>query len=141
MLKRISTLLALPVLTACSTPMPVYAPDPSRPSTTIKAVGQSYPMVCIGTQMYDTKPELRDGIMTLTVTAGERITIRSLVQYTSGGVRSTCVPRISVVPRAGVTLLLNSGMDGNQCFIEVVRENNAASTGVSVEPSLGPPQC
>lgn len=132
-------LLALP-LAACSV-LPTYTPAGDKPSITVKVLGMGKPQVCVGNQLHSVNVTHVDGYPTFKVAAGERITLRTFMHYQGYNVSSHCHPAISVVPKAGSTLLLNSGLDGNACFIEAVREDNSVETGVSLETSLGAPQC
>jgi len=139
-LMRGATALSLLFLSACST-LPTYRAPSGQPLATVKVMGLGESRVCVDGKWHAPDLSDLDGVRAFNVAANQRITMGTFMSYQGYNVISTCRPAISVIPRASTTLILNSGLDGNRCFIEAVRENNDVDTGVSLETSLGAPQC
>lgn len=130
------------LLSACGTPVAVYVPAADTPTTRVTLMGGGIPFMCLSGEHYrfDAQPG-PEGTSFLQVPVGQRLTLRSVMSYHGYNVVSTCRPALSLIPKQGQPLIVNSGLEKSGCFIEAVREDNSRETGVAIEPSLGRPQC
>lgn len=129
------------VLAALGGCVSTYEPAPNEEMATIRSIGFGRPQICKDGQMFWAPPakDVADGV---SVPAGRRVTVGTHISDAGYQVVHFCRPFMSFQPEAGKTYLMNSGLSGNgRCFIELVREDVAADTGVSVERSLGAPYC
>lgn len=104
-------------------------------------MGFGTPSICRGEKHYGLETTTEDDFIVATVPAGERITIRSYLQFGGYRVISHCDVGVSVIPEPGTTLIANSGLRDNRCFIEVLSESSATDVGVASNYSVRAPEC
>lgn len=128
--------LSMSVGCAISPPYP-FAKDEKTAS--MKFLNMSGAKMCRGGEFYQLAPP--EGKSEALVPVGARISVGTYMSYSGYNVTYTCYPFLSFEPKEGVTYILHNGLRGDKCFVELVREDKKAETGVSFEPSIGPRDC
>ena len=119
----------------------VYTPAANEATTTVRNVGFGELRMCRFGKVYQL-PQAKDDPKAVIVPAGQRITLNAQLRSEGYQVSYHCVPAVSFVPEERQLYVANSALSGDgRCGIEVVRDDPASLTGVSIEPSVGPPQC
>lgn len=136
--KKIAAALLAPfALAACNT-IPQYTPAPNEKQTTVRLLGWGKPYMCRKGEMFSLPLVEDKGNYKTQVPTGERIGIMNYISVQGYQVVSHCTARASVVPRDGVTLIVNSILpEAGKCGLDVVREDESKETGVAPEPSFG----
>jgi hypothetical protein len=119
----------------------VYTPAAGEATSTVRNVGFGELRMCRFGKIYQL-PQAKGDPKAVIVPAGQRITLSAHLRSDGYQVSYHCVPAVSFAPEDGLLYVANSALSGDgRCGIEVVRDDKASLTGVSIEPSVGPPQC
>ena len=136
-----AAVLAPLALAACSS-LPPYQPAAGETVTTLTKLGFGNVQICRDGKMQDLAFVKKDGMYSANIPVGKRIGLIESIKIDAYQVVSTCMVRLSVVPRAGVGLFFNGGLSSSgKCFAEIVREDKERETGVALEPSVSGPSC
>ena len=118
-----------------------YAPALGEPTAQVRVVGWGRTQICRAGEL-NWVPTTEGSKDMVTVPAGRRLTIGSHLSDAGYQVIHYCRPFMSFVPDAGKTYVLNSALEGQgRCVVELVREEPSRDNGLSVETSVGPPDC
>lgn len=124
-------------LSACT---PIYKFQTSEPKAKILAMGFGDVTFCKDGSIY-TPPALALNRKIKFIPAEERITVIKNLSFSGYNVTHYCNPRLSFIPKSGETYIINADLNGNQCFIEVVKSNGEKETGVDIETTVDKPNC
>ncbi len=130
-------LIAILILGGCATAPYAFKPDEKTASIKLMNMGQA--KFCRGGNFYG-MPAV-EGTNSALVPVSERISVGTYMQFQGYNVIHHCYPFLSFLPKAGEKYVLHNYIRDNKCFLELVREDGASATGVSLEPSVGPRDC
>lgn len=117
-----------------------YQPAPNEVLVPIKYVGSGQPLMCKEGKTYSLTPVGNTNVVQVPV--GGRVGLGASLRSDGYNVIHTCHPWLGFVPEANRSYVANAGLfSTGRCFVELVREDTSKDTGVSVEPSVGPPGC
>jgi hypothetical protein len=134
--QRSFLLITFLILGGCATPYP-FAKDEKTASVKLMHMGDA--KFCKAGNFYSMQPV--EGTNAALVPAGERIDIGTYMSFHGYNVTHSCYPILSFSPIAGKSYVLHSYIRDTKCFAELVREDGASVTGISLEPSVGPRGC
>ncbi|GAB4556086.1 MAG: hypothetical protein Tsb007_13910 [Rhizobacter sp.] len=130
--------VAVALLSGCGA-MP-YQPAPNEVMAPVRFLGLGRPLMCKDGKVYSLNAV--DNSNVVKVPVGQRISFGASIRSEGYNVVYTCGAWLGFVPEAGRSYIANSGLaGGGRCFTELVREDAAKDTGVSVEPSIRPSAC
>jgi hypothetical protein len=117
-----------------------YQPAPNEVMAPVRFLGLGRPLMCKDGKVYSLNTVANTNVVN--VPAGQRISFGASIRSEGYNVVYTCGAWLGFVPEAGRSYVANSGLaGGGRCFTELVREDAAKDTGVSVEPSIRPSAC
>lgn len=128
------------MLTACNS-LPTYAPAPGDKTVATRFVGFGRPSICFDGKAYQLDLTENKGQYVAQLPADKRVMIFSYQSYAGYQVTSNCSASLSVTPKVGKPLVINSGLDAGRCFVEAVLEDSNTPSGIALDPSAGPPRC
>jgi hypothetical protein len=137
---RLAAAVSLLAFGGCST-LPTYEPAATEKTVNVQLLGYGAPSMCVDGRKYRLDAKESAGAITTQIPVGQRVTLSRYMTYAGYQVTSSCNPSLSLIPKEGVGVILNTGLADGRCFIEVVREDRARDTGVALEPTVGPPAC
>ncbi len=137
---RIASACLLLSLVACNS-LPVYTPAPGDKTVAVRFVGFGKPSVCFDGKGYQLDLVRDKGQFLAQLPVDKRVMIYSYQSYQGYQVISSCHASLSLIPKAGKPLVVNSGLDAGKCYLEAVLEDSNSPTGLSLDPSVGPPRC
>jgi hypothetical protein len=118
-----------------------YQLKPGDELATVRNVGHGQPQMCVDGKVY-WPPEAKDIPGAFSVPAGNRLTMGAHLSSQGYQVVHYCRPFLSFQPKAGESYVMNSALSGpGMCGVELVREDNATPSGVTLEPSVGRAAC
>jgi len=130
--------LAATLLQGCVT---TYVPAPNEKLVTVRTVGFGTPQMCKDGQMY-WAPQTKDDSHSVTVPAGQRITVGAHIVSDGYQVIHYCRPFLSFVPEEGRSYVMNTALTGEgRCFVELVRQDPERENGLAQEPSVAGASC
>lgn len=138
---RLAALLAALASSGCMM-LPTYVPDPGRAHAEVHVAGMyGDPSFCrAGMPGFDLPAA--DAAGRVPMPSGERVTMADWIYIDLYTVAYSCRPLVSFQPKEGARYVAATGMDGQRCWIELVREDDATRTGLALEPSAAPvPHC
>jgi hypothetical protein len=141
LISRASLACALLPLAACNT-LPTYVPASGEKTVDVSFVGFGRPSICVDGKSYKldlTKKNQYQYVAQLP--ANKRVLVFSYQFYQGYQVMSSCRASLSLTPKFGMPVVINSGLDAGKCYVEAVLEDSSSPTGVALDPSVGPPQC
>jgi hypothetical protein len=127
-------------LAACNT-LPTYTPAPGEETVGVRFVGFGRPSICFEGKSYQLDLTPSNGQYVARLPADKRVMVFSYQSVQGYQVISTCSASLSLTPKSGRPVVINSGIDGGRCFVESVVEDASTSSGVALDPSVGPPRC
>jgi hypothetical protein len=131
-------LLCIFMLASCATYAPYpFAQEEKRATITFFTIGKA--SMCKAGKIYNFS--IIDGTNFAAVPAGERITIGTFMHFPEYAVSYKCFPMQSVIPIEGEKYVLHNYIRDDKCFLEIVREDSTAETGIRNEPSIGARDC
>jgi len=137
---RLAAACSLLILGGCA--LPTYVPQQGETLTTAKLYGFGKPFMCKDGKSYQLEVgKGADGGDVVQLPVDKRVAIWRHLSEQGYQVITSCNPTLSLVPRQGVTLAIHSGLAKQGCFIEAVREDASAASGVAFETSVGRPAC
>lgn len=139
--KRAQTLfcaLALLAISGCTTLSP-YVPANDEKTASLRLLSTRSVAMCRAGTLYSVSAP--DGGNVVRIPVGERISVGTYMSYEGYNVSYSCYPFLSFLPKEGETYVVHNFIRGNQCFIELVREDKTKPTGVVFEPSVGRRDC
>jgi hypothetical protein len=136
----VSSLLIL--LTACNS-LPVYKPDPDEKMVPVRVLGPGNFSICQSGVRYSIPSAINEQEKTayISVPAGQKIGLMAFMTQDGYQHFYHCSAGVSFIPKEGQAYVSNTGSRNNQCFIELVAEDNSKETGVKIEPSVSPYFC
>lgn len=137
----LAALLAVAASSGCAM-LPTYVPDPGRAHAEVHVAGMyGDPSFCRpGMPGFDLPAA--DAAGRVPMPSGERVTMADWIYIDLYTVAYSCRPLVSFHPKEGERYVAATGMDGQRCWIELVREDEATRTGLALEPSAAPvPSC
>ena len=140
MTARLMAACCLLAAAGCNT-LPAYTPAPAEKTVTAKLLGYGKPFMCTQGKRYSLDVHESGGYQTTQLPVGSRVTLWRYMSYQGYQVTSSCTPMLSLIPKEGVGVIINSGLADGKCFIEAVREDVARDTGVALDPTIGGPAC
>lgn len=138
---RLAALLAALASSGCMM-LPTYVADPGRAHAEVHVAGMyGDPSFC-RTGMPGFDLPAADAAGRVPMPSGERVTMADWIYIDLYTVAYSCRPLVSFQPKEGARYVAATGMDGQRCWIELVREDDATRTGLALEPSAAPvPHC
>jgi len=117
-----------------------YQPAPNEVMAPVRFLGLGSPLMCKDGKVYSLTTVANTNVVNVPV--GQRISFGANIRSEGYNVVYTCGAWLGFVPEAGRSYVANSGLaSAGRCFTELVREDAAKDTGVSVEPSIRPSAC
>lgn len=137
---RIAAAFLLLSLAACKN-LPLYTPQPGEKTVAVRFIGQAEPSICTGGTSYKLNLVRDKDQYVAELPVDRRVMIFSYQSYQGYQVISTCHAALSLIPQAGRTIVVNSGVVNGKCFVEAVVEDSRTPSGVALDPTVGPPRC
>ena len=127
-------------LAACNT-LPTYTPAPGENTVGVRFVGFGRPSICFEGKSYQLDLSADNGQYVARLPTDKRVMVFSYQSVQGYQVISSCSASLSLTPKSGHPVVVNSGIDGGKCFVESVVEDGSTPTGLALDPSVGPPRC
>lgn len=131
---------ALPFLSGCAAEKIVYQPLPDDALVQFIEGGQNQ-IACGRDRTVELNSSGGFESRTLPVPTGRRITLLTHLVEERNNIRTTCVARISFVPKAGQRYVVSAVEPYGACRLELVRVDLSSPTGLVPEPSVGRATC
>lgn len=127
-------------LAACNT-LPTYTPAPGEKTVDTRFVGFGRPSICFDGKSYKLDLVEDKGQYVAKLPADKRVLVFTYQSYQGYQVVSSCSASLSLTPKQGHPIVVNSGLNAGKCYVESVIEDRSTPTGLAIDPSVGPPQC
>lgn len=128
------------LLCACNS-LPVYTPAAGDKTVSAHFLGFGRPSICVDGKSYKLDLVKDKDHYIAQLPADKRVMIFTYQSYQGYQVISSCDASLSLIPKPGQPVIVNSGLDGGKCYVEAVLEDNRAPTGLKLDPTVGPPRC
>jgi hypothetical protein len=140
MRSRASLVLALAVVASgCATGNGPYVFAAGERTARLRVVDSQKFSICKDSRFYDVTPD--PGTPYARIPASGRITVGRFLYYQGYQVHYSCYPMLSFDPRPDGEYVMDAGVTGDRCFIDLVRADGASPTGIAPERSVGPRDC
>lgn len=121
---------SLALLGGCATPP--YSPAKGEKTAPVALAGTGTLTLCRGAERFQLWA--KKGVVQVPV--GAPVQIASRMEVGGGNVNWICTSAVEFTPEPDIAYVFNDGLvSGNRCFVELVRQDAAASNGVVIEPT------